>query len=105
MACYLRMMFRFAAMTGIAAMLSAAAPAVAADSTVTASEAAAATAKTAPSVAKNHAAIKRDAARRTRIAASHRDRYYPRVRPIRSDLDRSDVWYGRQFVLMIGVGY
>jgi hypothetical protein len=105
MACYLRMMSRLAAMTVIAAMLSATAPAVAADSAVTASEAAAATAKAAPSVTKSHIAIKRDSTRRTRIAASHRHHHYPRVSLVQTDPDRSNVWYGRQFVLMIGIGF
>jgi hypothetical protein len=95
MASYPSLMLKFAAATGIAAMLWTAAPAVATERTAPASEAAATT-KTAPS------AIKRSASRRTRIAASHFDR---RVSPVRSNLDCSGVWCGRQFVLMIGVGY
>jgi hypothetical protein len=91
-----QLMVRFAATTGIAAMLSAAAPAVAAESTVVAIEAAA---KTAPSV------IKRHAWRETRITASRFDRRDRRIGPIRGNLDCSGAWCGRQFVLMIGVGY
>lgn len=99
MASYLRLMLQFAATAGIVAMLSTAAPAVASERTVVASEAAAAAAKTAPSV------IKRRASRGTRIAASQYDRRDRRVTPIRSNLDCSGGWCGRQFVLMIGVSY
>jgi hypothetical protein len=81
MASYLRMMLGFAAMTGIAALLSAAAPAVAAESTV--SEVGGA-AKTAP-------AVKRVGSRRTSA--------------MRGNLDCSGAWCGKQFVLMLGVGY
>jgi hypothetical protein len=90
------LMVRFAATTGIAAVLSTVGPAVVAESAAIASEAAA---KTAPSV------IKRHAWRETRIAASRFDRQDRRVGPIRSNLDCSGTWCGRQFVLMIGVGY
>jgi hypothetical protein len=92
---YPRLMLQFAALTGIAAMLSMAAPAMATESTVTA----VATAKTAPSVLHRHAS------RRTRIVASYYDRDDSRVSPIRSKLDCSGDWCGRQFVLMIGIGY
>ena len=85
MAGFLRMMFCLAAMTGIAAMPLAEAPAMAAESTVTASEAASAvSAKTAP-------AVRRVAPRRAGA--------------IRGNLNCSGVWCGRQFVLMLGVGY
>jgi hypothetical protein len=93
-----RLMFQFAAATGLTVMLSAA-PAVATEYPVTAREAAASTAKTAPAV------IKRHASRGTRIAVSQYDRHDRRVGPIRGNLDCSDVWCGRQFVLMIGVAY
>jgi hypothetical protein len=96
MASFPHLMVRFAATTGVAAMLSTVAPAVVAESAAIASEAAA---KTAPSV------IKRHAWRETRIAASRFDRQDRRVRPILGNLDCSGSWCGRQFVLMIGVGY
>jgi hypothetical protein len=69
------------------------APAGAAENTV--SEAVAVTAKTAPS------APKRRASPASRIAISH----YYRVGPNRGNMDCSGEWCGRQFVLMIGVGY
>ena len=95
-----RLMLQFAAAIGIAAMLWTAAPALAAESAVTASDAPAATTKSAPSV------IKRHASRRTRLAASRYHYHYDRqISPIRSNLDCSGVWCGRQFVLMIGIGF
>jgi hypothetical protein len=96
MASFPHLIVRFAATTGIAAMLSTAAPAVVAESAAMASEAGA---KTARSVTKRHAW------RESRIAASRFDRQDHRVGPIRSNLDCSGTWCGRQFVLMIGVGY
>ena len=84
-----RLMLQFAVATGIAALLWVAAPALAAENAVIASGPAA-TAQTALSV------IKRHAPRRARLAASC---------PIHSNLDCSGVWCGRQFVLMIGIGY
>jgi len=93
MASFPHLMVRFAATTGVAVMLSTVVPAVATES------AAIAAAKTAPSVAKRHAW------RETRIAASRFDRRDRRVGPTRSNLDCSGTWCGRQFVLMIGVGY
>jgi hypothetical protein len=96
MASFPHLMVRFAVTTGVAAMLSTAAPAVVAENAAMASEA---VAKTAPSVTRRHAW------RKTRIAASHFDRQDRRAGPIRSNLDCSGTWCGRQFVLMIGVGY
>ena len=93
---YPRLILHFTAVAGIAALLCTAAPAVAAESAVPASEAATANAKSAPAL------IKRHASRGTRIAASSHER---RASPVRSSLDCSGVWCGRQFVLMIGVGY
>jgi hypothetical protein len=84
---------RFAATIGIAALLWTVAPAVAAESSGIPGQA---TAKTAHPVTKN------DASRRTRIAAWRRDF---RVHRVHSNLDCSDGWCGRQFVLMIGVAY
>jgi hypothetical protein len=87
----------FAATCGIAALLLTAAPAMAAESAVITRETAA---KPAPSTIKRHAS-KRHASR-LRFAATH---YHGRVNPIRSDLGCSGEWCGRQFVLMIGIGY
>jgi hypothetical protein len=92
---FLRLMWPCAATIGIAAALSAISPAGAAENTVTVSEAVAVTAKTAPSAPKRHASPA------GRIAISH----YYRVGPNRSNMDCSGEWCGRQFVLMIGVGY
>jgi hypothetical protein len=91
MARYPRLILQFAATTGFAVMLSAAAPVMAADSAVTLSQA---TAKTAPSTIKH--------ASRVRLAALH---YHRHVNLIRSDLGCSGVWCGRQLVLMIGIAY
>ena len=96
MASYSRLILQVAAMTGIVVMLSTAAPAVAAEAAVPARETAA-TASTVPHV------IKRHASRAYRIAASHHhDR---RVVQTQSHLDCYGVWCGRQFVLMVGIGY
>lgn len=92
---FLRLMLSCAATIGIAAALSAVAPAGAAENTVTVSEAVALTAKTAPS------APKRRASPANRIAISH----HYRVGPNRGNTGCSGEWCGRQFVLMIGVGY
>src|SRR5712672_109357 len=93
-----RLMLQFAAATGIAAMLWVAAPAMAAESAAN-SNAPAISTKTAPSVTERHAP------RRARLAASHYRRGYERINPVRSNLECSGVWCGRQFVLMIGIGY
>ena len=104
MASYPRLILQFAAASGIAAMLWIAAPAMAADSAAN-SNAPGVSTKTAPSVTKRDASLKRHASRRTRLAASRYHRGYERVSPIRSNLECSGVWCGRQFVLMIGIGY
>jgi hypothetical protein len=96
MASYPHLISQFAATTGIVAMLSTAAPVVAAERAVSSPEAATAPATTMPSV------VKHRAPRGNRIAASHHDR---RVSAIHGNLDCSDIWCGRQFVLMVGVGY
>ena len=98
MSSYPRLMLQFAAATGIAAMLWVATPAMAAESAAN-SNAPAVSTKTTPSV------IKRHAPRRARLAASHYRRGYERTGPIRSNLECSGVWCGRQFVLMIGIGF
>jgi hypothetical protein len=92
---YARLILRVTA-AGIAAQLCVAAPAVAAESAVPGSGAAMASAKSAPKL------IRRHASRGTRIAASSHDR---RTGVTGGNLDCSGVWCGRQFVLMIGVGY
>jgi hypothetical protein len=93
MASFPQSMVRFAATTGVAAMLLTIAPAVVAES------AAIAAAKTAPSVTNRHAW------RETRTAAFRFDRQDCRAGPVRGNLDCAGTWCGRQFVLMIGVGY
>jgi len=98
MSSYSRLMLQFAAATGIAAMLSVAAPAMAAESAAN-SNVPAVTTKTAPSVTERHAP------RRARFAASHYRRGYERISPTRGNLECYSVWCGRQFVLMIGIGY
>jgi hypothetical protein len=85
-------------------MLWVAAPAMAAESAAN-SNAPAISTKTAPSVTERHGSLKRHAPRRARLAASHYRRGYERISPVRSNLECSGVWCGRQFVLMIGIGY
>ena len=104
MASYPRLILQFAAASGIAAMLWIAAPAMAADSAAN-SNAPGVSTKTAPSVTRRDASLKRHASRRTRLAASRYHRGYERVSSIRSNMECSGVWCGRQFVLMIGIGY
>jgi hypothetical protein len=90
MASFPRLILQCATTTGIAVMLSTAAPVMAAEKAVATSETAA---RIAPSTIRHHAS-------RVRLAASH---YHRRVNPI--DLGCAGIWCGRQFVLMIGVGY
>jgi len=85
---YPRLILPLAATIGIAAMLSTSAPAIAAEGMIPA-------ASGTPSIVKQHAP-------RSRIAASN---YQRRMVAMRSDLGCSGIWCGRQFVLMIGVGY
>jgi hypothetical protein len=92
MASFPRLILQCAATTGIAAMLSTAAPVTAAEISVRTAEPAA---RIAPLKLKHHAS-------RVRLAASH---HRPGVDPIRGDLGCAGIWCGRQFVLMIGVGY
>jgi hypothetical protein len=93
------LILQFAASTAIAAMLSMAAPAVAAEMKITAAEARPVTAKTAHSHKWHHAW------RGTRFAASRYDGPDRRVSPIPGNLDCSGIWCGRQYVLMIGIGF
>jgi hypothetical protein len=99
-----RLMLQFAAATGIAATLWVATPAMAAESAAK-SKAPAISTKVAPSVTERRASLKRHAPRRARLAASHYRRGYERAGPIRSNLECSGVWCGRQFVLMIDIGF
>jgi hypothetical protein len=94
-----RLMLQFAAATGIAAMLWVAVPAMAAESPAD-SNAPAVSTKTV-----RHASLNRHAPRRARLAASHYRHGYERISPVRSNVECSGVWCGRQFVLMIGIGY
>jgi hypothetical protein len=84
MASFPRLILQFAGATGIAAMLSTAAPVMAAEKAVTTCE-----------TIKHHVS-------RVRLAASH---YHRGLNPIAGDLGCSGIWCGRQFVLMVGVGY
>jgi hypothetical protein len=93
------LILQLVATTGIAAMLSAVAPAVAAEIKIPASQ-------TAAPEAPDH--IRQHVSRRVRIAASHHDPHHHhdlRVSQIPGNLGCSGNWCGRQFVLMIGVGY
>jgi hypothetical protein len=99
MASYLRLILPFAAAVAAASVLSIAPPASAAGVTIGAGETASANATGRP------ADVRHRTSQRIRLAASRdyrRDRY---VRPIRADMDCSDAWCRRQFVLMIGIAY
>ena len=87
-----RLILQSAATIGVAALLSAAAPVLAAEKAVPTRET---TAKLAPSKIKHHAS-------RVRLAAAHDHR---RAAAIPGDLGCTGSWCGRQFVLMIGIGY
>jgi hypothetical protein len=89
-----RLMLQVAATTGIAIMLSAA-PAMAAGGSV-AARGTVATAHFLPSVIRHHAS------HRSYVAMCPNSR---RASSIRSDLGCSGAWCGRQFVLMVGIGY
>jgi hypothetical protein len=95
MASHPRMTLPIIAAAGIAAMLSATAPAFA-ESTVAAGKAAA--------VKTERVVVKPRAARRSPFVATQA-RQDRRVSPACRYLGCSDVWYGRQFVLMVGIGF
>ena len=103
MASYPRSMLQLAVTTIIASVLWTAAPAVAAESP---GEAVAASAQTPPAQtapARTAASmVKRHAPRENRTAAFYYDR---RTTPIHASLECLGFWCGRQFVLMLGVGY
>ena len=87
---FMRLMSQSAAAAGLAAMLWIAAPALASESAVTGGAAAAT--RTTRSVTKY----------RARIAVSH---FRRQLTAISGDPGCSGVWCGRQFVLMLGIGY
>jgi hypothetical protein len=97
-----RLMSPFAAAIFIAAMTWTATPAAAVEDSAPISAAA----KSAPAKASDVKAlpstVRRHAWRRTHIAAS---RYNRRVSLLGTSPECSDVWCGRQFVLMIGIGF
>ena len=95
MASYPRLILQIAATAGIAVMLSTAAPAVAAEGPVAARETAASASTVRP-------VIKHHAWRRAHFAVS---RYNRRVSLAGISAVCSDDWCGRQFVLMIGIGF
>ncbi len=110
MANYPRMILQLVATAGVAVMLSTATPASAAESavpTVTAADPTITVANPTVTVAKTpRHVIKHFASRRTRIAASrYLDSYVRRVSALHRDLGCSGEWCGRQFVLMVGVGF
>jgi hypothetical protein len=99
MASYLRLILPFAAAVAAASVLSTAPPASAAGFTIGAGEAANANATGA------RPDVRHRTSQRIRFAAARdyrRDRY---VHPVRNDMDCSDAWCRRQFVLMIGIAY
>ena len=94
---YSRVILQLAAAAAIVAVLPMASVAVAAENTaVDAAIAKTAMTKTTPTKVRHHAW------RRTWVASHHHPRY---VIPVASRLGCSGEWCGRQFVLMIGIGY
>jgi hypothetical protein len=87
-----RLILQFGATTGIAALLLIATPVLAAEMAVKTAEPAV---RIAPLKVKHHAW-------RVRFATV---RHYPQIHPIPSNLGCSGAWCGRQFVLLIGVGF
>jgi len=100
------LILQFAATTLTAVMLSTAAPVVAAELKITASEPSPGTSKTMPYRIRHHAWLRHHGWRGTRIAASPRyDGAVRRVSPITSIPECSGGWCGRQYVLMVGIGF
>lgn len=89
MAGYPSSILQLASAAAVAATLWTAPAAMAAETSATVGRAAALTTKMSSS-------------RAARIAASYYGRHF---RPIRSHLDCSGAWCGRQFVLMVGIAY
>jgi hypothetical protein len=98
---YMHLTMRFAAAAGIAIALTAM-PAMAEGSTLPVVEA-----STTTTTVKGAPAIVHHRSARTvrRVASRHRNPSDVRVSAIRSDLGCSGTWCGRQFVLMIGIGF
>jgi hypothetical protein len=95
MASYPRLILQIAATAGIAVMLSTAVPAAAAEGPVAARETAAAASTVRP-------VIKHHASHRSHLAIV---RYNRRISLIGARPVCSGDWCGRQFVLMIGIGF
>jgi 3-dehydroquinate dehydratase len=95
MTSYPRLILQFAAATAITGLLSITAPAVAAENTAVS----AAIAKSTTPVVKRHAS------RWIRTAWYRHHHYASRVNPIAPHLGCSGEWCGRQFVLMVGIGF
>jgi hypothetical protein len=102
MASYSRLILQVVATTGFAVMLSAATPAAAVEDSAPigaaakSSQAKSSDIRTSPSVTKRHAS------RRAHVAVH---RYNRRVSLVGTSPVCSGVWCGRQFVLMIGIGF
>jgi hypothetical protein len=94
---YPRLVLQFAAATAIAGLLSVTAPAVAAENT----------AVTAAIEKSTTPVVKRHASRWIRTAwyRHHHHHYASRVSPIATHLGCSGEWCGRQYVLMLGIGF
>jgi hypothetical protein len=88
---FLRNARLFAATTIGAALLATTAPAVAADETAGATGV---SARAPTSLSRHHGA--------THVAASRHVRH---IRPLQSNLDCTGPWCGRQFVLIVGIGF
>jgi hypothetical protein len=88
---FLRNTRLFAAAAMGAALVAATAPAVAADETAGSTGV---SARTPTSLSRHHGP--------THVAAS---RYVRHIRPVQSNLDCTGAWCGRQFVLIVGIGF
>jgi hypothetical protein len=88
-----RLILQFAPTAAIAGVLPAATPLMAGDRAAVTQET---VARSVPSLVNRHTA-------RVQVATS--SYHHRRVSSIRGDVGCSGAWYGRQFVLMIGVGY
>jgi hypothetical protein len=94
---YPRLILQFAAATAFAGLLSVTAPAVAAENTAVTTV----IAKSTTPVVKHHASRWI----RTAWYRHHHHRYASPVSPIATHLGCSGEWCGRQFVLMLGIGF
>ena len=91
MGSFLRNARLFAATTIGAALLATTAPAVAADETAGSTGV---STRAPTSLSRHHGP--------THVAASRYDRH---IRPVQSNLDCTGAWCGRQFVLIVGIGF